>query len=65
MVIFRYMVERCRGDKHSENGNNQENKGKAAIVYFSGTGNTREVAKLLAKEANVYPYKIMLNLNTV
>lgn len=28
----------------------QENKGKAAVVYFSGTGNTREVAELLAEE---------------
>ena len=30
----------------------QENEEKVAVVYFSGTGNTREVADLLAKETD-------------
>lgn len=37
----------------------QENKEKVAVVYFSGTGNTREVANLLAKEANADIYEIV------
>ena len=37
----------------------QENEEKAAVVYFSGTGNTREVANLLAKEANADIYEIV------
>ncbi|MGN0403270.1 MAG: flavodoxin [Acetatifactor sp.] len=37
----------------------QENKGKAAVVYFSGTGNTREVAELLAEEADADIFEII------
>ena len=37
----------------------QENEEKAAVVYFSGTGNTREVANLLAKEANADIFEII------
>lgn len=35
-------------DSYSE----QENEEKVAVVYFSGTGNTRKVANLLTKEAS-------------
>lgn len=37
----------------------QENKGKAAVVYFSRTGNTREVADLLAEEAAADIFEII------
>lgn len=37
----------------------QENEEKIAVVYFSGTGNTREVANLLAKEANADIFEII------
>lgn len=37
----------------------QENKGKAAVVYFSGTGNTREVAELLAEETGADIFEII------
>ena len=37
----------------------QENEEKVAVVYFSGTGNTREVANLLAKEANADIFEII------
>lgn len=39
----------------------QENDGKAvaAVVYFSGTGNTREAANLLAKEADADIFEII------
>lgn len=37
----------------------QENDGKAAVVYFSGTGNTRESANLLAKEADADIFEII------
>lgn len=37
----------------------QENEEKVVVVYFSVTGNTREVANLLAKEANANIYEIV------
>lgn len=37
----------------------QENDEKTVVVYFSGTGNTREVANLLAKEADADIYEIV------
>ena len=37
----------------------QQNEEKVAVVYFSGTGNTREVANLLAKEADADIYEIV------
>ena len=37
----------------------QENKEKIAVVYFSGTGNTREVANLLAEEATADIFEII------
>lgn len=36
-----------------------ENEGNVAVVYFSGTGNTREVANLLAKEVGADIYEIV------
>lgn len=46
-------------DADSEQESKQENEEKAAVVYFSGTGNTREVANLLAKEADADIYEIV------
>ena len=37
----------------------QENEEKVAVVYFSGTGNTREVADLLAKETDADIFEII------
>lgn len=37
----------------------QENEEKTAVVYFSGTGNTKEIADLLAKEADADIYEII------
>lgn len=37
----------------------QENEEKLAVVYFSGTGNTREVADLLAKETDADIFEII------
>ena len=37
----------------------QENEEKVAVVYFSGTGNSREVANLLAMEANADIFEII------
>ncbi|MGN0265463.1 MAG: flavodoxin [Candidatus Fimousia sp.] len=37
----------------------QENEEKIAVVYFSGTGNTREVANLLAEEAAADIFEII------
>ncbi len=42
-----------------EANSEQENEGKVAVVYFSGTGNKREVANLLAKEANADIFEII------
>lgn len=46
-------------DPDSFQESEQENEEKVAIVYFSATGNTREVANLLAKEANADIYEIV------
>lgn len=37
----------------------QKNEQKVAVVYFSGTGNTREVANVLAKEAEADIFEII------
>lgn len=37
----------------------QENEEKVAVVYFSGTGNTREVADILAKETDADIFEII------
>ncbi len=37
----------------------QENEEKVAVVYFSGTGNTREVADLFAKETDADIFEII------
>lgn len=47
--------QQTKMDANSE----QENEEKVAVVYFSGTGNTREVANLLAKETNANIYEIV------
>ena len=39
------------GQTDSGDDSEQENEEKIAVVYFSGTGNTREIANLLAEEA--------------
>ena len=38
--------------KGKDSNSEQENEKKVAVVYFSGTGNTRKVANLLTKEAS-------------
>lgn len=40
-------------------GSEQENGEKVAVVFFSGTGNTREIANLLAKEADADIFEII------
>lgn len=42
-----------------EANSEQANEGKVAVVYFSGTGNTREVANLIAREAGVDIFEII------
>ncbi len=37
----------------------QKKEQKVAVVYFSGTGNTREVANVLAKEAEADIFEII------
>ncbi len=37
----------------------QENEERVAVVFFSGTGNTKEVANLIAKEANADIFEII------
>ena len=46
-------------DADSGQDSEQKNEEKVAVVYFSATGNTKEVANLLAKEADADIYEIV------
>lgn len=50
-------VNNQQTDADADSG--QKNEEKVAVVYFSGTGNTREAAKLLAKEADADAFEII------
>lgn len=45
--------------KGKDSNSEQENEEKVAVVYFSGTGNTRKVANLLTKEASADIFEII------
>ena len=45
--------------KGKDSNSEQENEKKVAVVYFSGTGNTRKVANLLTKEASADIFEII------
>lgn len=47
------------GQTDSGDDSEQENEEKIAVVYFSGTGNTREVANLLAEEVAADIFEII------
>ena len=47
------------GQTDSGDDSEQENEEKIAVVYFSGTGNTREIANLLAEEAAADIFEII------
>lgn len=61
-VVALSLLAGCQVNKKSSNKNKQanitENNGKALVVYFSASGNTEDVAKMIAKETDGQLFEI-------
>lgn len=61
-VVALNLLAGCQVNKKSSNENKQanitENNGKALVVYFSASGNTEDVAKMIAEETDGQLFKI-------
>lgn len=61
-VVALNLLAGCQVNKKSSNENKQanitENNGKALVVYFSASGNTEDVAKMIAEETDGQLFEI-------
>jgi flavodoxin len=51
--------ESTQESKDAEAENDEPDSGKIAVVYFSGTGNTKVIAEMIAKETNADIFEIV------
>ncbi|MBE5958365.1 MAG: flavodoxin [Lachnospiraceae bacterium] len=51
--------ESTQESKDAEAENDKPDSGKIAVVYFSGTGNTKVIAEMIAKETNADIFEIV------
>lgn len=53
VILSVFLITGCKkGDKHMKNNNEVNENAKSVVLYFSATGNTKEIAEKIAKESN-------------
>ncbi|MGN0323836.1 MAG: flavodoxin [Candidatus Fimisoma sp.] len=58
-VLLAFSMNACGSSARDTVNEDDQNREKSAVVYFSATGNTKEVAELLAKEIDADIFEIV------